>query len=197
MSYTIFDFGFEFTEIFDFSCIPRILSIHTDPFHVFSVYKQIHSAYSQYMNRFIPCILSIRTEKFRWKINLIPGILHIHTNSFRAFSVYEQIHSAYSQCTNRFIPHILSLCADSFHVFGECAQIISNIFGMELFSLQLLKGHYFKKVCMCAVGPTGINPLCGPSLTKKFLSAYSDNSKMTFEFEYLREFEFIFENNLG
>jgi hypothetical protein len=85
MSYNNFDFDFKFAKIFDFSCISHILSIRTDPLHVFSVYKQIHSAYYQYeqqncvrrftsfhefsmyvcMYRFSPRIPSIRTDSFR------------------------------------------------------------------------------------------------------------------------------------
>ncbi len=47
----------------------RVLSVYEQwnlvwiftSFRIFSVYVQILSAYSQYTNRFIPCILSIRT----------------------------------------------------------------------------------------------------------------------------------------
>jgi hypothetical protein len=53
-----FDFGFDCVEIFDFSCIPHILSIGASSFCIFSiceqiysalfsVYIQIHSAYSE------------------------------------------------------------------------------------------------------------------------------------------------------
>ncbi len=58
------------------SNLPRYSTFHA--FRIFSVYTQIRSAYSQYMNRFIPHILSLQTD------------------SFREFSVYEQIYSAYS-----------------------------------------------------------------------------------------------------
>ncbi len=61
----------------------------------------MHSAYSQYTYRFVPRMLSIRTD------------------SFGVFSVYEQIHSAYSQYTNRFIPRILSI---------QTAKFSSNIY---------------------------------------------------------------------
>jgi hypothetical protein len=107
--------------------IPRILSIRTDSFRVFSVHDQIHSTYSQYTNRFIPHILSIQTAKFISNIYLIPRIFRIRIDFFHVFSVYEQIHSAYSQYTNRFIPRTLSIRTDSFRVFRECAQIILNI----------------------------------------------------------------------
>jgi hypothetical protein len=89
-------------------------------FSVFSVYAQIHSAYSQYTNRFIPHILSVQTDSFRVfsvyeQRNLVqrfssfcivyiyctylffPRILSIQTDLFRVFSVYVQIHSAYSE----------------------------------------------------------------------------------------------------
>ncbi len=62
------------------------LSIKTDSFRVFSVYKQIHTVY-----------LAIRTTKFHSKIFLVLGILCICTNP-----------SAFSQYTNGFIPRILS-----------------------------------------------------------------------------------------
>ncbi len=110
----IFDFCFEFAKIFYFSCIQRVLSIRTDSFHVFSVYDQIHSAYSQCTNRFIPRILSILTAKFSSKIYLIPHILHLRTYSFRVFSVYKQIRSAYSQYTYRFILRIQRMRPNNF-----------------------------------------------------------------------------------
>ncbi len=70
------------------SNLPRYSTFHA--FRIFSVYTQIRSAYSQYMNRFIPHILSTYTNR------LIPHILSLQTDSFREFSVYEQIYSAYS-----------------------------------------------------------------------------------------------------
>ncbi len=70
----ILNFYFEFAEIFDFSCIPSILSVQ---------YVQIRSAFSQYTNRFI---LQIHTAKFRLKNHL-----------FCVFSVKVHIHSVYSQ----------------------------------------------------------------------------------------------------
>ncbi len=42
--------------------------------------------------------------------------------------------------------------------------------GMELFSSQLLKGHYIKKQCVCLQRdqrPTGNNQLFGSSLAKE------------------------------
>jgi hypothetical protein len=91
--------------------IPRILSIRTDSFSVFSVYKQIHSAYSQYTNSkiylnlyLIPHILLIHTYRF------YPHILSIRTDSFRIFSV---------QYTYRFIPHIRRMRPNNF----ECLEL--------------------------------------------------------------------------
>jgi hypothetical protein len=40
------------------------LSKRTSSLHVSSVSEQIHSVYSQYMNRFIPCIYQISITKF-------------------------------------------------------------------------------------------------------------------------------------
>jgi hypothetical protein len=105
-----FYFGFKFAAIFDYPYILRILRKRTDLFHIFLIYEQIHSAYSQYTNRYFPPIQRICIVKFRAKINLIQHILHKCPDSFRIFSLYEQIHSAYSQ-------YIYSFC-----LFGECAQ---------------------------------------------------------------------------
>jgi hypothetical protein len=69
-----------------------ILSIWTDSFRVFSVYKQQISS----------------------KIYVILHILRIHTDSFHLFSVYEQIHFAYFQYTYRFIPRIQRMCPNNF-----------------------------------------------------------------------------------
>jgi hypothetical protein len=100
----------------------------------------VHSAYSQYTYRFIPCILCVQTDSFRvfsvyrfiWRIlsirtakfslnnYLIPPILRIRRDSFHIFSVYKQIHSAYSQYTNRFIPRIRRMRPNNF----ECLELI-------------------------------------------------------------------------
>jgi hypothetical protein len=94
--------------------IPRILRIWTDSFCLFSLYKQVHSAYSQFT-----------------------------TDSFRIFSVYELIHSAYSTNTHskirlkdipysgyslylyRLTPCALSIQPDSFRLFSVYVQIHS------------------------------------------------------------------------
>jgi hypothetical protein len=78
----------------------------------------------------------------------------------------------------RFFPRILSIRTDSLYVFGECAQIILNIQNGIIFN-KAFKGILLKKVCTVCVQldqrPTRNNRLFGPSLTKKILSAYSDN----------------------
>ncbi len=128
--------------------VPCILSIRTDSFRVFSVYEQIHSVCSQYKKQ----------------LNFVRRF-----TSFRLVFVFVQILSAYSHYTKRYILHIFSIHTDSFRVFEECAQIILN-FGMELFLLQLLKGHYFKKsmyVCNWTKDLQGIIYYLPPCLTKK------------------------------
>ncbi len=90
-------------------CICHFLSIHTNSYCVLLLYEQIQSAYSQYMDIF---------SKYAYEISFED------LTSFCVFFIYIQIHSAYSQFTNKFIPQILSIRTDSFHVFGECAQII-------------------------------------------------------------------------
>jgi hypothetical protein len=70
---------------------------------------------------------------------------------------------------NRFITRILSICTDSFRVFGECAQIISNIWN-EIIFLTAFKGILLlKKVWK--------NQLFGSCMTKKFHAAYSVNMR--------------------
>jgi hypothetical protein len=111
----------------------------------------MHSAYSQFSYRSIPCILSIWTDSFHI------FSVHEHWNSVQRFTSF-RIVSVDVQIN----PHILSIWTDSFRVFLSNVQIHSvysknapkylQIFGIELFVLQLLKGYYFKKVCMCAIG---------------------------------------------
>jgi hypothetical protein len=66
--------------------IPRILSIRTDSFRVFSEYEQ---------QNFVRIITSFCV--FSEYVQIHPRILRIRTDSFRVFSVYVQIHSAYSE----------------------------------------------------------------------------------------------------
>jgi hypothetical protein len=71
---------------------------------------------------------------------------------------------------------------------------------MTLFSLQLLKGYYFRKKYVCVQldqRPTRNNKLFGPSLTKNVFLHILIIRRMTLEFEYLGKFEFIYENYLG
>ncbi len=104
--------------------ILRILRIRTDSFHIFSVYEQIHSTYSQYTK-----------SKISSNNYLILRILRIRTD------------------TNSFILRILSIRTDSFPVFGECGQIIFNVWNWIVF-ITAFKGILLqKKVCMCASGP--------------------------------------------
>ncbi len=130
-------------------------------FHVYLVHTQICSAHSQctkdsfcvsqYRNKFIPHVLSIWTAKFRLKIYIILHILRIYTDSFHVFSVYE--HSAYSQYTYRFI--------------------WNEIIFFTAFKAILLQKKY---VCVQQDRRlTSNNRSFGLSLSKKFLSMYSDN----------------------
>jgi hypothetical protein len=158
-----FDFGFKFAETFDFLCILRILSIG---------YRSAQH------------IFSVRTAKFSLKIHLIPLSEYV-----------VQILSTYSQYTNRFIPHILNIRSDSFCVFRECAQIIW-ILEIELFSSHLLKGYYFQKsMCMCnwTEDLQGIIDYLALAWQNNFFPNILIIRGMTFEFEYLGEFELIFE----
>jgi hypothetical protein len=69
---------------------------------------------------------------------------------------------------------------------------------MELFSSQLLKGHYFKKrmyVCNWTKDSQGIIDYLGLVLQKNFFLSIMTIHGMTFEFGYLGEFKFIFEKN--
>jgi hypothetical protein len=50
-------------------------SAYTASFHIFSVQEQIYSAFSQYTNRFIPCIQRICTANSIQKFTLILWIL--------------------------------------------------------------------------------------------------------------------------
>ncbi len=82
---------FEFTEIFDFSYILRILGIHTDSFRMFSVYEKIRSAYFQYSNRFILSILRVYKP-------IHCAYLNIQTDSFRVFGKSNFKYSILNSC---------------------------------------------------------------------------------------------------
>ncbi len=124
---------------------------------------QIHSSYSQYTNRFIQHIQQIHIGKFCSKTYLIPHILHICTDSFCIFSVYNIFLPAYSQCIYRFIPHMWRM--------AQIILIIQN--GIIFFAA--FKGTPYECVQLDQ-RLTRNNQLSGSSLTKKILSPYSDNT---------------------
>ncbi len=71
---------------------------------------------------------------------------------------------------------------------------------MELLSLQLLKGYYFKKsmyVCNWTKDLQGIIGYLAIVWQKNFFPRILILHGMTFEFEYLGEFKFIFKYDLG
>jgi hypothetical protein len=74
------------------------------------------------------------------------------------------------------------------------------MFRIESFSLQLLKGYYSKK-CMYVrkwtEEPQGMINYLALAWQNNFFPRILIIRGMTFKFEYLGEFEFIFENNLG
>ncbi len=109
----------------------------------FSEYVQIFYVFSQYMNRFIPHI-----QRYAQRNSVGRFIL------FRIFSLFVQIHSAHSQNTKyRFILRMLSIRTDSFRVFRECAEIISN-FRNGIIFLIAFKGTLLPEtVWMCVIRP--------------------------------------------
>jgi hypothetical protein len=178
---------------YELSCILPSLSICADSYCILSVYKQIHSAYSQYMNRFIPHIQQICTAIFLPKIYLIPSILQMH-RFILCISVYEQIHSVYSKYILKdSFCEFCSICTDSFCIFGEFVQIMSNIRNGIFFFIAVNWGTTSKTsmhVCNWTKGPQGIFNYC---LCSRILTTRG----MTFEFKYLGKFKLIFENKLG
>ncbi len=77
----------------------------------------VHYTYSQYMYRFVLCILSIEID-----LNPIIAVyeqIHSKYLGYVMLNMYSKIpfedlsHSAFSSFTNRFIPHILSIRTDS------------------------------------------------------------------------------------
>ncbi len=118
--------------------IPRILGIYTDLFHVFSVYKQIHSAYSQYKYRIIPYILWMCPNNFKiciWKELLLSQPLKGHY--FKKLYVRVQLdprptrnyQSFCSSLTKKFFLHILIIHRRTFEFeyLGEFEFIYSEI----------------------------------------------------------------------
>jgi hypothetical protein len=102
MSFSILIF-FKYGDILDFSCISPILSIHMDSFSMFSVFEQMHSAYSQtdlfcvFSNTHsdIPLEDLPHSTCFPFTYRFIPHIVSITTDSSCVSSIYTQIHSAY------------------------------------------------------------------------------------------------------
>jgi hypothetical protein len=89
-------------------------------------------------------------------------------------------HSLYPPYTYRFIPHILIIRTDSFHVFGECAQIISNLWNGIIF-FTAFNGVLFKNKtmyeCNWTKDPQGIIDnlaLAGKKIYFRELSEYAE-----------------------
>jgi hypothetical protein len=107
---------------------PCILSTWRGSFHIFSVYKQIHSAYpvnmySEILFEALPYfVYSPYTYRF------ILRILRMRTDSFNIFSeipLEDFPYSAYSTNMYKFISRILSNWTDSFRIFSVYIQIHS------------------------------------------------------------------------
>jgi hypothetical protein len=144
--------------------------------------------YFQHTIRFIPDILSIQTVNFVQRFTL-----------FHVFFIYVLILSAYSQYMNKLMPCILSIPIDSFRIFRECTQIILNVWNGIIFFLAF-KGILLKKKYACMQldqRPTRNNQLFGPSLTKKFISSYSDNTRNDLQIRISRRIQIILTTNLG
>jgi hypothetical protein len=168
----------------------------------------VRSTFSQCIYRCVLCILRIQTNSFCVFLQTYSfRIFSVYKQrnfvwkftSFHVFSVYVQILSPGSTYTYRFIPSILSKCTDSFSIFRECNQIIFNIQN-GIFVFAALKGILLKKKYVCLQldqRPTRNYRLFGNSLTKKFFPRILIIRGMTFDFEYLGEFKFIFKYNLG
>ncbi len=136
----------------------------------------LHSAYSQYTYRSVPCILNIWPDSFCiFSVYEQQNFIQRFT-SFRVLSVYDQILSAYSQYTTRFFLRILSIHTDSFRIFRECAQIIWNIWKGIIF-FTAFKGILLQKImylCNWTKDLQGIINYLALACQKKN-STYSDN----------------------
>jgi tRNA splicing ligase len=86
------DFGFEFAERFEFSCIPCIIRIRKFSFHLLSEYGNFQNT-----EIFILRIISIRTISF-----------HVLSANAKFFLKWK-IHSAYCQYKLNFVPRILTI----------------------------------------------------------------------------------------
>jgi hypothetical protein len=98
--------GFEFVKIFDFRQV-RIFSVYIEihsaysqfrkSLSVFSVWAQFHSAYfTNTQRRSIRRFISSRVFSLYIQIHSVYSQYTVRTDSFGVFSIYVQIHSAYS-----------------------------------------------------------------------------------------------------
>ncbi len=158
----------------------------------------VHSAYSQYTYRFVPCILSIQTDSFRlfsvmnrfipctvFSVFQQPNFVWRFT-SFRVLSVYIHILSADSQFMNISRNLVIS-------VYVQIQSVYSEL-------LQLLKGYYFKLsmyVCNWTNDLQGIIYYLALAGQKNFFSCILVICRLTLLLKYLGNFKFILENNLG
>ncbi len=129
-------------------------------FHIFSVFVQFHSAYSQHTLNFTPFTLGIRSASFcgLWYSHCIIVWLYHDKNitNFYVFQIYAKfpgIHSAsfcvlwYSHCINVWLYHDknitnlyvfqICICQISFQVFSVYVQLNSA------YSLYLLNITFF------------------------------------------------------
>jgi hypothetical protein len=121
-----------------------------------------------------------------------------------SYTLLEDIpHSAYSPYTYRFILLILSIQTDSFCIFSAYVQISSSylanlpntkirkgIIFLTAFKGTLLQNSIY--VCNWTQDLQRIIKYFALGLKKN--SAFYDNTQMTFKFENLGDFEFVFKN---
>ncbi len=133
-------------------------------------------------DNFIPLIISIH--------QVFPDIKHL----IRVISVDAKYYSTYLSIYAKFhSASVLSANAKFHSAYLETAPKEIWISEWFLFS-QLLKGHYLKncvRMNCLTWNPNRNNFLYCSSITKKFLPRIRIIRGMTFEFEYLREFEFV------
>ncbi len=128
--------------------------------------------------------------KFNSNIYLNPRIIRIRKFSYRLLSEYGNFHTAYSQYTYRFIPRILRMRPNT---------VISNIRYWIIF-IPAYNGILLQKKYVCVQldrRSKRNNQLFGLARQNNFFPRILIIRGMTFEFEYLGDFEFIFENSLG
>ncbi len=165
-------------------------------FCICSVYVQIRSTYSQYMNRFILHILSIRTDSFRiFSVYKQRNLVRRFT-SFHVFSVYvqilsaysqyiKQIHSAYSQYTYRFIPRIRKMRPNNLK------YLELNYFILAFKGIPLFKKSMYGYVCNWTEDLQGIIDYMALAWQKNLFLRF------LIIHEHFGAFKFIFQNNLG